>query len=850
MQLTRSRPGGLLDGQAPPRVRHAPVVRSNAWEDVADLAAGFGIRLDPWQENVLQAAMGERSDGTWASRQVAVSAPRQNGKALDVDTELLTANRGWVRMGEIALGDSVFHPSGRPVRVVAVSEIMYGRPCYEVVTVDGRRVVADGEHLWSVTDKRREVTRTVDGERRRWFPDRVVTTAEMFTDGVSRYAGGSRESSTDGEEYTTNEYRFVLPRQHAVDLPERDLPLDPYLFGAWLGDGNSDNGSLTTSGEDLPHWVSVVELCGFVPTVAPSNTAWRVGITSTPGLGRRSRSFNGRLRELGVLGDKHIPEAYLIGSEKQRLALLQGLLDTDGSICGRSGQVEFCATNLRLAEGALFLARSLGWRAVLNENRAVLDGKDCGPKYRVMFTPKLEDGLNPFRLERKASRVQAKDRGKGRMTVSVKSVTPVESRPVRCIQVDSPDGLYLAGRDLIATHNSEIIVARALAGVLLFDEQTIIVSAHQQDTAREVFSRILDLIEGYPALERRVESVMKAVNREYIRFKSGQTIRFKARSSGGGRGFSCDCLLLDEAQILGAAAWSAILPTMSARPNPQAWLLGTPPTENDDGAVFERLRKIGLDGKEQRIAYLEWSAGPDDSIEDPQTWARANPAYGTRITFEAIATELASMSPEQFRLERLGIWPDGGAHVPVVKPAQWAELVDGGPESSVRPAALAVDMSHAREISVGAAWRLGNDSTYLEEVWAGADPLLAVEWVAASAGRRIPVLIDAASPASSLVPELKARKCKVRVTNAGDMAKACGLFEDAVKTGTLTHADQVSVSEALAGAKKRPIRDAGGWGWDRRDPSVVIHPLVAVSLALLGAVESGRRSRSGGATFA
>ena len=395
---------------------------------------------------------------------------------------------------------------------------------------------------------------------------------------------------------------------------------------------------------------------------------------------------------------------------------------------------------------------------------------------------------------------------------------------------------------------TQLIVARALAGLLLFDERIIIVSAHRQDTARETFFRLVQLIEDNPDLEDRVDFIARSEMREFIRMKSGQEIRFKARSSGSGRGFSCDCLLLDEAQILGAAAWSAILPTMSARPNPQVWLFGTPPTENDDGEVFTRLRQLGIEGKESRVAYLEWSAGVDDPISDPETWAKANPAYGSRIEYEAIATELASMSPEQFRLERLGIWPAAAGFVPVVKLSRWSELVDSGPESTVKPSALSVDMSHAREISVAAAW-MQDSSTHLEEVWAGADPGLAVEWLASTAGRRIPVVIDAASPAASLVPELRARKCNVRVTNAGDMARACGLFEDVVKSGSLSHSDQPSLSDALAGAKKRAIRDAGGWGWDRRDPSSVIHPLVAVSLALLGAAESGKRSRSGGATF-
>jgi len=168
---------------------------------------------------------------------------------------------------------------------------------------------------------------------------------------------------------------------------------------------------------------------------------------------------------------------------------------------------------------------------------------------------------------------------------------------------------------------SELIVARALAGVLLFGEKTIICSAHQQDTSREVFQRMVDLCEANPDLDRRVAQYGHALNREYIRFSSGQSIRFKARSKGGGRGFSADCLLLDEAQILSGAAWAAMRPTLSARPNSQAWLMGTPPTLLDDGEVFGRIRSAGIAGRSARLAYLEWSAEQGDDFDDPATSA-------------------------------------------------------------------------------------------------------------------------------------------------------------------------------------------------------------------------------------
>jgi hypothetical protein len=429
---------------------------------------------------------------------------------------------------------------------------------------------------------------------------------------------------------------------------------------------------------------------------------------------------------------------------------------------------------------------------------------------------------------------------------------PWQENVLQAAMGERTDGTWAARQIAVSAPRqngkSEIIVARALAGILLFDEQTIIVSAHQQDTAREVFSRILDLIDQFPALERRVESVMRAVNREYIRFTSGQSIRFKARSTGGGRGFSCDCLLLDEAQILGSAAWSAILPTMSARPNPQAWLLGTPPTENDDGEVFERLRSIGLDGKEHRVAYLEWSADPEAAIDDPETWASANPAYGSRIDHEAIATELASMSEEQFRLERLGIWPEISRHIPVVKPSDWRALQSAGPETGAPPVALGVDMSHGLQISVAGAWVVG-EAVHVEEVWAGNDVPAALRWIVSAAGRRTEVVIDDLSPAAQMIPELLAQRVKVKRSTARDMTKGCLMFETRVNTGFLSHSGQPQLASAVAGARKRPIGEAGGWGWDRRDATVSIHPLVAATLALLSASStrrpSGDRSSTG-----
>lgn len=416
------------------------------------------------------------------------------------------------------------------------------------------------------------------------------------------------------------------------------------------------------------------------------------------------------------------------------------------------------------------------------------------------------------------------------------------------------DGRWMTRQVAVSTPRqngkSQLIVARSLAGALLFGEKTIIVSAHQQDTAREVFQRIVDLVDENPTLAERVapNGIMRALNREYVKFRNGSVIRFKARSSGGGRGFSCDCLLLDEAQILGAAAWSSILPTMSARPNPQVWLLGTPPTPADDGEVFGRVRESGIEGKQRTLAYLEWSAEPEDDFDLPATWAKANPSFGSRIGEEAIRVERASMTDHQFAMERLGIW--SSASVMQIIPARvWSPLKTAEPPTD-RPAAFGLDMSHDRIVSIAACVRGTVDHLEIAALDSvHGDTLGVVEWLTERAGRKIPVVVDGQSPAASMIPALTSARVRVIVTNAGDMAKACGAFFDAVTEARISHFDQAELNDAIAGAKKRAIGTAGGWGWDRKDATCLISPLVSVTLAHYGASLNIKRS-TGTAIFA
>lgn len=405
---------------------------------------------------------------------------------------------------------------------------------------------------------------------------------------------------------------------------------------------------------------------------------------------------------------------------------------------------------------------------------------------------------------------------------------------------------------------SQLIVARALAGVLLFNEKTIICSAHQTDTAREVFQRLLDIIDDNPQLSRRVDSVMKALNREYIRFKGGATIRIKARSVSGSRGFSADCLLLDEAQILGSPAWSSILPTMSARENPQAWLLGTPPTARDDGEVFGRLRERGIAGNDTRLAYLEWSADEHDDLDDHQTWAKANPAYGTRISQEAIEAERAAMSDQQFAMERLGMWsPNRVARV--IDAESWQRVSDRA-SMAVDRLTLAIDVAPDRSVAAVAVAGQRVDGSWhvaLDEHRNGADWVIGWVQQRAEKNKIHAVVVDELAGLTEkrhARSYLKGTNIEVTLLSGRDQAIAAAGFYDAVMSAKVWHIDQPQVNLALSVAGKREMADGAGWAWSKKNSQSDITPLVSVTMALWGAqndnvkkpVRSWGNSNSGG----
>lgn len=395
---------------------------------------------------------------------------------------------------------------------------------------------------------------------------------------------------------------------------------------------------------------------------------------------------------------------------------------------------------------------------------------------------------------------------------------------------------------------NELIVARELAGLFVLGERLLIHSAHQFDTSLEAFRRLVTVIEDNEWLDREVRrpgGIKRSHGEEGVELKNGQRIRFRTRTKGGGRGFSSDCLILDEAMILPESSHGALLPTLSARPNPQVWYTGSAvdQTVHPDGVVLTRVRERGLAGQDPALAFFEWSLDePNPADLSPErsgnvdVWAQANPGLGIRISAAHIANERASMDPRTFAVERLGVgdWPQIDGDGSVISVKDWDGLAD--PRSrTVGPVVFAFDVSpDRRKATVSVCGRRRDGLPHVETVETLKGTAGLVDYLVARVEKNDPiaVVLDDKGPAGSLAPALEERGVKLTKVTANEHAQACGMLFDAVQQRKLRHLGTLELQSALRGASTRPLGEA--WAWSRKSSSVDISPLVAGTLALWG----------------
>ncbi len=378
--------------------------------------------------------------GSFVYRQGIRRLSKGSGKAVSLLTPILTPG-GWRKFGDLRPGDYVFHPSGKPTMVTKTHPIDQW-DTWEVELSDGTVETFTGEHLFTVEEfvgKSKRVRRTLD----------VRTMAREGLVFDRPLTKGSTKATKAGVG------KFALPETEPLEFPERDLPVDPWVLGYWLGDGTTGHGEATADVDDIPHIRERLRAAGY-----------DIGGIWEKKEGGRGRKFSilgliGDLRKAGVLNEKHVPDAYLHSSVEQRRALIQGLMDSDGYV-DKKGSAEYCQARKQIADGMAFLLRSMGVKVNVRESEAKLYGRVTGPRYRLTFKPYKHQNL--VTLPRRAERVQEQRRKPiPRVIKDVRQVAPVDAR---CISVAAEDGLYLVGETMVVTHNSPFAAALCLFELL------------------------------------------------------------------------------------------------------------------------------------------------------------------------------------------------------------------------------------------------------------------------------------------------------------------------------------------------------------------------------------------------
>lgn len=386
----------------------------------------------------------------------------------------------------------------------------------------------------------------------------------------------------------------------------------------------------------------------------------------------------------------------------------------------------------------------------------------------------------------------------------------------------------------------------ALGKAFILDRKLMVWSAHEFSTAQEAFRDLTELIENCPSLDRRVKRISRGNGDEEIELLGGARIKFKARTKTGGRGLSGEDVFLDEGFALQPTHMGALLPTLSAQPDPQV-LYGSS-AGLDTSAVLRGIRDRGRAG-DGRLVYMEFCAPTGGcetegcrheleavgcALDDRESLRAANPQAGRRISWQYLADERRALAPAEYARERLGWWDEplelakGDIDLDL-----WGRLANPGIPAPTGPCALAIDVPPDRSTtSLAVAWRAesGRIAVMVHVLEGTSTAVKAVKGLQETLNL-LDISLHAGGPAGSLVADLTAAGVDVTPVTTQAMAQSTGALVDLVKNAGIEHLDQPELNAAVAAGRLRNTGDAQYW--DRRDLTD-ISPLVAVTLAAHG----------------
>lgn len=598
--------------------------------------AGQPFILQDWQKAILANLFGwYRPNGTRRYTEGLIYIPRKNGKMEELSTPLPTPS-GWTTMGDIRVGDVVFDELGLPCNVVHISEIDEHPESYLIKFSNKEKVRACADHQWVTTAKVDKPGDKSSGRTKRPLT-RVRTTKEIY------------DTQLYGKRQDRN-HTIAMPE--ALHLPEARLLIDPYVLGTWLGDGTSRANVITCAESDAAHLCYEFEGAGYelsrreTKLGKASQFSIRVlmqGLFGPVATTVKDRdTFASRLRLLKVFGNKHIPAVYLRASISQRLALLQGLMDTDGTADKRGCALEFVSVLPALRDGFCELLATLGIKYRCREKRANLEGRVTGPSFRIQFFVS-PDFMPAFRMERKLERLPRSDSrsvSQRSRNVSIVSVEPCEPTPMRCIAVDSPSNLYRFGRTMLPTHNTTISAGIPIY-LLTTDRERgkeIYVAAADEEQAKQGHEIAKQMIVNEPLLDEACNiykgSIVHPATHSFYKAIS----RPQKREAGSKHGYDASAVIVDELHAQpDRHLVDALETSVGSRENPLVLHITTADFYRDS-ICNEKHRYASKvrDGIIPDDGFLPviYEATLEDDWTDPEVWEKANPNLGVSVRRE------------------------------------------------------------------------------------------------------------------------------------------------------------------------------------------------------------------------
>lgn len=520
-------------------------------------------------------------------------------------------------MGDVKEGDVLYDNTGKECTVTYVSPVR-NIDCYEVEFSNGEKIICDGDHLWE-------------------------THARVCSPGTSkvypRIKAPAKQVRDTREIYATQYYGARGDRNHSMEMPgaikgkHKDLLVHPYVLGAWLGDGTSACATISCGDVDINEMSSILSSFGAPIMLRRDRAAWRI-ILSEGRKGPKKDKIQAKLRALNVLNNKHIPKEYLRASFAQRLLLLQGLMDTDGT-CDKLGRSQsFTTVNPELCRDFCELVASFGLKYSVRKQPLRCNGRNVpGVGYTIQFCANKEY-LPIFKLQRKLDRQKATTKIAPRSrTVQIVSVTPIDSEPTKCIQVDSPNSLFLCGKTMLPTHNTTFFESLDLYMLVADNEPgaEIMLGASKEPQAKELF----DIARAMILMNQDFQKAFRiSMTTETIRHPaSNSSYRFViGKPADGGNSHAAH---IEEAhEHKSSAAYDVLKNGMGAREQPLLYIASTAGSDIK-GFYYNHLeycRKVvsgAID--DDSLFSLEYTIDKEDNWEDFEVWRKANPNLGVSV---------------------------------------------------------------------------------------------------------------------------------------------------------------------------------------------------------------------------